>query len=65
MTPEDIERMHADAVKNGADPKTLEKQRREALAECGGDPEQMARWADFDDRLDRYWQSLRPSRRRH
>lgn len=59
MTPEDLERMHSEALKRGADPKQLEKLRREALAECGS-VEAMARWANFDDRLDHYWWSLRP-----
>ncbi|MFB9681175.1 hypothetical protein [Streptosporangium vulgare] len=59
MTPEDLDRLHAEALKRGADPKKLEKQRQEALAECGS-VEAMARWADFDDRLDYYWRSLRP-----
>ncbi|GAA4182955.1 hypothetical protein GCM10022252_09670 [Streptosporangium oxazolinicum] len=58
MTPEDLDRMHAEAVAAGVDPEKLERQRREALQECGS-PEEMARWADFDQRLATYWSTVR------
>ncbi|WP_329085815.1 hypothetical protein [Streptosporangium sp. NBC_01469] len=58
MTPEDLERMHSAALKRGVDPEELARQRQEALEECGSVAE-MARWADFDARLDHYYRHLR------
>ncbi|MGS2641660.1 hypothetical protein [Streptosporangium sp. G12] len=66
MTPEDLERMHAAALRNGADPEELARQRQEALDEFGWDEDKMAYWADFHSRLDHYFRDIRGEfRRRH
>ncbi|WP_030919016.1 hypothetical protein [Streptosporangium amethystogenes] len=58
MTPEEMDKLHAQAVKRGADPKKLDKLRQEALKECGS-VEEMARWATWLEKLDYYYRDLR------
>ncbi|WP_326637245.1 hypothetical protein OG884_26425 [Streptosporangium sp. NBC_01755] len=58
MTPEELGRMHAEAVARGADPEELDRLRAEALQECGS-VEEMARWASWLERLAYYYRDLR------
>ncbi|WP_326826451.1 hypothetical protein [Streptosporangium sp. NBC_01756] len=58
MTPEDIDRMHADAVKRGMDPKKLNKLREAALKEVGS-MEEAARWMTFNENFAEFLRDLR------
>ncbi|MEV4752151.1 hypothetical protein AB0K21_37825 [Streptosporangium sp. NPDC049248] len=58
MTPGELDKMHAEAVKRGADPDELDRLRQEAIQECGS-VEEMVRWAGWFARLDHYYRDLR------
>ncbi|WP_326830237.1 hypothetical protein OIE13_17060 [Streptosporangium sp. NBC_01810] len=58
MTPGELDKLHAEAVKRGADPKKLDRLRQEALQECGS-VEEMARWATWFEKLAYYYMDLR------
>ncbi|MFJ2029410.1 hypothetical protein [Streptosporangium sp. NPDC087985] len=58
MTPEDIDRMHAAALKRGWDPERLNALRKAALEEAG-DWEYAARWATRQQNLAEYYADLR------
>ncbi|GHH67685.1 hypothetical protein GCM10017673_15090 [Streptosporangium violaceochromogenes] len=64
FTPEDIDRMQAEAVARGVDPDHLERLRQAALAQVGGDVEELARWLTFWDRFAFFKEEIRRARAR-
>ncbi|MBB2909343.1 hypothetical protein FHS43_000589 [Streptosporangium becharense] len=59
MTPEDLDRLHQAALRRGVDPDELDRLRTAALADVGGDMEQLARQVRIHNALAAFKNEIR------